>query len=206
MKKLLILLASLALIAMVAVPAIIMQPEDRINPAAQSVNAVDAVKETAVLPQETVAPTQTPVASEPGITYELEVEDAMISLTLPSEYEMLPIEWRETHPLPERYEFMNSVTGIKFGLQSNSDNQKNQNIFLSKLHDPANKWTSFSLTCNTYQTWAYFHYDNWNHGFYVIADNGYAYNFYLYLPEGQGQNSPPEEALKILETLQIKPK
>lgn len=203
MKKPLILLAGLVIIAMVAISTIIMQPEDRINPTTQSDNVVDAVNVTAALPQAKAAPRQNPAEIVQGVTYELEVEDAMITLTLPSEYEMLPIEWIETQSLPERYEFLNSVTGSKFGLHSDSDNQKNQDIRLSKLHDPANKFTSFSLTCSTYQTWAYFHYDNWNHGFYVLADNGYAYNFYLSLPENQGQNSPPEEALKILETLQI---
>lgn len=163
----------------------------------------DAIPQDALAMLSSIRLMEKAPAAVQGITYELEVEDAMITLTLPSEYEMLPIERRETNPLPERYEFMNTATGSKLGLQSSSDNQKNQDIFLSKLHDPENKWTSFSLTCNTYQTWAYFHYDNREHGFYVIADNGYAYNFYLYLPEGQGQNSPPEEALKILETMQI---
>ena len=72
MKKLLLLLAGLAIIAMVAVPAIIMQPEDNINPTTQSVNVVPTVDATSVFPQATAIPTQTPVASEPGITYELE--------------------------------------------------------------------------------------------------------------------------------------
>lgn len=214
MKKVHILLAGFAIIVLLLGITAINQPHDSTNRTEQFSHAEEAQKvatDSHTPSTYTSAPAEVNTSyptTEPnlGTTYELEVENAMITLTLPSEYEMLPLEWRETHSLPERYEFMNPATSITFGLQTDSDNQKNQDILLSKLHDPANKFTSFSLTCNTYQTWAYFHYDNREHGFYVIADNGYAYNFYLYLPEDQGQNSPPEEALKILETLQIKPK
>lgn len=204
MKKLLILLAGLAIIAMVAVPTIIMQPEDRINPTTQTVNAADAVDATAVFPQATAVPTQTPVASEPGITYELEVDTAKITLTLPSEYEMLPLEWYDFAPRPEKYEFLNTATGSTFLVDSYSLDAENQALLMRKVRDARGMVILDNMTFGSYSGTARYQTGyNYDHHFLILGNNGYAYQFRMRLPEDQGQDSPPEEALKILETLQI---
>lgn len=205
MKKLLILLAGLAIIAMVAVPAIIMQPEDRINPADQPVNAVDAVNATALLTQDTAVPTQTPVASEPGITYELEVDTAKITLTLPSEYEMLPMgqDYGDI-PVYDRYVFLNNSTGASFWVEWYSLDTENQALLMRKMRDARGMVILDNMTFGSYQGTARYQTDyNYDHHFLILGNNGYAYQFQMRLPEDQGQNSPPEEALKILETLRI---
>lgn len=205
MKKLLILLAGLAIVAMVAVPTIIMQPEDRINPTAQSVNAPDAVKATAVLPQDIAVPTQTPVASEQGITYELEVDTAKITLTLPSEYERMPMgqDYGDI-PVYDRYVFLNTSTDALFWVEQYSLDAENQALLMRKMHDTRGMVILDNMTFGSYQGTARYQTDySYDHHFLILGDNGYAYQFQMRLPEGQGQNSPPEEALKILETLQI---
>ena len=204
MKKLLILLAGLAIIAMVAVPAIIMQPTDRINQPAQSDSPVVAENALAALPQVTTAPTKTSAESALGITYELDVDTAMITLTLPSEYEMLPLEWYEFAPRPEKYEFLNTATGSTFLVDSYSLDAENQALLMRKMRDARGMVILDNMTFGSYQGTARYQIDyNYDHYFLILGDNGFAYQFRMRLPEEQGQNSPPEEALMILETLQI---
>lgn len=192
MKKPLILLAGLAIIAMVAVPAIIMQPEDSINPTTQSVNVVPTVDATAVFPQATAAPTQTPVASEPGITCELEVDTAKITLTLPSEYEMLPLEWYDFAPRPEKYEFLNTATGSTFLVDSYSLDAENQALLMRKVRDARGMVILDNMTFGSYSGTARYQTDyNYDHHFLILGNNGYAYQFRMRLPEKQGQDSPP---------------
>lgn len=348
MKKLLILLAGIAIIAMVAVPAIIMQPDDRINPTAQSDNTVDAVNASAALPQVTVSPAQAPAGTEmlldcaeadmaitildgytlqevtsdtyhkgskyvfvnqqtgvsfsvhgtledaqsqskilntvrgdqnnavvfdhtqigdfsylihhasdcnwiwsfcmltdsgfsyrfwyefpvnqgqdaipqdalamlssirlmekdsataQGITFELEVDTAKITLTLPSEYEMLPLEWYDFAPRPEKYEFLNTATGSTFLVDSYSLDAENQALLMRKMRDARGMVILDNMTFGSYSGTARYQTDyNYDHHFLILGNNGYAYQFRMRLPEDQGQNSPPQEALKILETMQI---
>ena len=205
MKKPLILLAGLVIMAMVAVPAIIMQPEDSINPTTQSVNALNTVTATAVLPQDIAVPTQTPVASEPGITYELEVDTAKITLTLPREYEMLPMgqDYGDI-PVYDRYVFLNDSTGVSFWVEWYSKDTEKQALLMRKMRDTQGMVILDNLTFGSYSGTARYQTDyNYDHHFLILGNNGYAYQFQMRLPEDQGQNSPPEEALKILETLQI---
>ena len=146
---------------------------------------------------------KTPLAVQ-GVTYELDVETAMITLTLPSEYEMRPLEWYEFAPLPEKYEFLNTATGSTFLVDSYSLDAENQALLMRKMRDARGMVILDNMTFGSYQGTARYQTDyNYDHYFLILGDNGYAYQFQMRLPEDQGQNSPPEEALMILETLQI---
>ena len=205
MKKLLILLAGIAIIAMVTIPAIIMQPEDRINPTTQTVNVADAVNATAVLSQETAAPTLTPAESVQGVTYELEVDTAKITLTLPSEYEMLPMgqDYGDI-PVYDRYVFLNTSTDALFWVEQYSLDAETQALLMRKMRDARGMVILDNMTFGSYQGTERYQPDyNYDHLFLILGDDGYAYQFRMRLPEKQGQDSPPEEALKILETLRI---
>ena len=147
------------------------------------------------------------MASEPGITYELEVDTAKITLTLPNEYEMLPLEWYDFAPRPEKYEFLNTATGSTFLVDSYSLDAENQAMLMRKVRDARGMVILDNMTFGSYSGTARYQTDyNYDHHFLILGNNGYAYQFRMRLPEKQGQDSPPEEALKILGTLQIKPK
>ena len=107
-------------------------------------------------------------------------------------------------PRPEKYEFLNTATGSTFLVDSYSLDAEIQALLMRKVRDARGMVILDNMTFGSYSGTARYQTDyNYDHHFLILGNNGYAYQFRMRLPEKQGQDSPPEEALKILETLQI---
>lgn len=200
MKKLLILLVGLALIVMVAVPAIIMQPDDRVNPTVQSVNALDAVNAAAVLPQETSVPDHVPA----GIEMLLDCADADMAITILNGFALQEVTTDNYHN-GSKCVFVNPQTGVSFSVHGTLEDAKSQTKILNTVRGDKNNAVVYDHTqIGDFRYLVHHASDcNWIWSFCMLTDSGFSYRFWYEFPVNQGQDSIPQDALAMLSSIHL---
>lgn len=144
-------------------------------------------------------------AIDDGYVVNLEVDNGILSLTIPADYQYQPVELTELERYPFSYTFINEETGSRFTVYSTLHSQKEQSHFLKKLYDKSNRHIVFEDVLIGRYTYIVYTIEQatYDYGFLVRTDNGYSYQFQYALPYDRIQNEIPVEAISILSTLEI---
>lgn len=146
-------------------------------------------------------------AIDDGYVVKLEVDNGILSLTIPADYQYQPVELTEIERYPFTYTFTNEKTGTSFLVKSSLHTQKDQNHFLKKLYDRSNTFIVVTdgvlIGEHTYLIYT-IEQATYDYGFLVRTDDGYSYQFQYILPYDTIQNEIPVEAISILSTLEIR--
>lgn len=133
----------------------------------------------------------------------LQVDGAEMAVALPDGFIRLPADPLDANRF--RYTFENPASGVRWIAEGCLPDQEEQNIVLRKVKDPSNRFVLFDdVLLGECRYLAYCSAINtrmWN--FLMLTEAGYSYRFYYMLPEQQGQDTIPDEAMVILSTLRL---
>ena len=203
MKKLLILLAGLAIIAMVAAPVIVMQPDEGIDPIAQPVNAAEDFNTTVVLSQFTAAPTQAPAGTE----MLLDCADADMAITILDGYTLQEVTSDAYHK-GSKYVFVNQQTGVIFSVHGTLEDAKSQSKILNSVRSDKNSAVVYDHTQIGDFSYLIHHASdcNWIWSICMLTDSGFSYRFWYEFPVNQGQDAIPQDVLAMLSSIRLSAK
>ena len=131
-------------------------------------------------------------------------ETPFVSMILPEGFALQEESSSEKYE-GHRYKFENVEMGVVFYADCQIQNQLDQQNLLRKVKDPTNKIIIFDNFIIGDIPYLVYCGSRTNHMwiFLMLTEDGFSYRFDYYMPVGQGQDEPPEEALAILATLRL---